>query len=290
MRSSISFFSFDQRVSIREACTHAKKAGYEGVELCLSEGGELNMKTSDADLKDLDTMIRDLGLLVSSIGAWNLWEHNLAGEDESGASYACDIVKKQVDVAAALGADATLVVPGWVGTGFAQGIVRYDRAYDNAQKRLSALVPYAKSAGVALGVENVWNKFLLSPLEMKRFLDEIGSEFVGAYFDVGNIIYIGYPDQWIEILGHHVKRLHFCDARESQAGLGMFVDLMAGDVDYAAVMRAAKSIGYDSWATVEFLPNYKTYPYQSIYNARCSLEAILQDAGTEIDKGGRADE
>ncbi len=65
------------------------------MELCLSEGGELNMKTSDADSKDLDTMIRDLGLLVSSIGAWNLWEHNLAGEDESDASYACDIVKSR---------------------------------------------------------------------------------------------------------------------------------------------------------------------------------------------------
>jgi len=276
MKTSISFFSFDQQVSIREACTHAKKAGYDAVELCLSTAGEVNMSTTDAQLKDIRSMVSDMGLEINSVGAWNLWEHNLASENESEAQKACDAVKKQLDCAQAFGADAVLVVPGWVGTNFAEGIVRYDRAYENAQKRLSALAPYAASTGVSIGVENVWNKFLLSPVEMSRFLDEIGSDFVGAYFDVGNIIYIGYPDQWIEILGKRIKRLHFCDARADQAGLGMFVDLMAGDVDYAAVMCAARSVGYDSWATVEFLPNYKKFPYQSIYNARASLETILK--------------
>lgn len=276
MKTSISFFSFDQNVSIREACQQAKKAGYDAVELCVSETGELNMKTTDAQMAEIRSMINDMGLEVSSIGAWNLWEHNLAGEDAVEGERAKDIVRKQVDAAAAFGADATLIVPGWVGTNFAEGIVRYDRAYDNAQKRLSDLAPYAQSAGVSLAVENVWNKFLLSPMEMKRFLDEIGNEYVGAYFDVGNIIYIGYPEQWIEILDKHIKRLHFCDARAEQAGLGMFVDLFAGDVDFEAVMRAARKIGYDSWATVEFLPNYKKEPYQSIINARLSLERILK--------------
>jgi L-ribulose-5-phosphate 3-epimerase len=138
------------------------------------------------------------------------------------------------------------------------------------------LAPYAQAAGVSIGVENVWNKFLLSPLEMKRFLDEINSPFVGAYFDVGNIIYIGYPDQWIRILGQkHIKRIHFSDARSEQAGLGMFVDLLAGDVDFAAVMTALRDIGYDGWITVEFLPNYKCFPYQAITNARLSLDTIL---------------
>ena len=97
---------------------------------------------------------------------------------------------------------------------------------------------------------------------MRRFLDEIGSPFVGAYFDVGNIVYVGYPDQWIEILGGRIKKLHFCDYRADQAGLGAFVDLLAGDVDFFAVMRAIRAVGYDDYATVEFLPNYKAFPYQ----------------------------
>lgn len=276
MKTAVSFYTFDQNVDIREACEQAKKAGYDGVELCISENGQLNMKTTEKELGQIRTMIGDMGLEVASVGAWNLWEHNLAGEDEADAAYASKIIRKQIEFAHAFGADACLVVPGWVGTNFAPGIVRYDRAYENSQKRLAALAPMAEAAGVNLGVENVWNKFLLSPLELKRFLDEIGSDFVGAYFDVGNIIYIGYPDQWIEILGKHIKRLHFCDCRAEQAGLGMFVDLFEGDVDFEAVMKAAKSIGYDKWATVEFLPNYKRFPYQSVINARLSLQKILE--------------
>ncbi|MBP3409893.1 MAG: sugar phosphate isomerase/epimerase, partial [Clostridia bacterium] len=184
MKTAVSFYTFAQDVSIREACEEVKKAGYDGVELVLSEGGELNMKTSEKELLAIRRMVNDMGLEVASVGAWNMWEHNLAGNNEADAEYACSIAKKQVECAQAFGADATLIVPGWVGTNFAPGIVRYDQAYENSQKRLAKLAPFAQAAGVALAVENVWNKFLLSPIEMRRFLDEINSDYVGAYFDV----------------------------------------------------------------------------------------------------------
>lgn len=275
MKRGLSFYSFAQDVSLREAALEAKAAGYDGVELVVSENGELNMKTTDRELIQIRAMLSDMGLEAPSVGAWNIWEHNLAGDDAHHAAYARDIVKKQIECAHALGADTVLVVPGWVGTPFAQGLVRYDRAYDNAQRALSALAPVAKAANVVMGVENVWNKFLLSPVETARFLDEIGSPFVGAYFDVGNIIYIGYPDQWIEILGKRIHKLHFCDYRFEQAGMGAFVDLMAGDVDFDAVMKAVREVGYDDWATVEYLPNYKRFPYQAVKNALASLDVIL---------------
>ncbi|MDD4079992.1 MAG: sugar phosphate isomerase/epimerase [Eubacteriales bacterium] len=276
MKKGVSFFSFGQDADLLEAARQSAGAGYDGVELVLSESGSLNMKTSDADVLSLRREIESLGLSVCALGAWNLWENNLAGEDPKAAGHAQDIIKRQIDLAALLGADTVLVVPGWVGTNFAPGVVPYDTAYGNAQERLARLAPYARDAKVNIGVENVWNKFLLSPMEFRRFLDEINSPFVGAYFDVGNIIYIGFPDQWIRILGEkHIKKIHFCDAREGQAGLGMFVDLMAGDVDYGAVMKALGDIGYDDWVTVEFLPNYRSFPYQSIINARLSLDTIL---------------
>ena len=276
MKKGVSFFSFGQDADLLEAARQAAGAGYDGVELVLSESGSLNMKTSDADVLSLRREIESLGLSICAVGAWNLWENNLVGEDLKAASHAQDIIRRQIDLAALLGADTVLVVPGWVGTNFTPGIVPYDMAYNNAQERLSRLAPCAQAAGVSIGVENVWNKFLLSPLEFRRFLDEINNPFVGAYFDVGNIIYIGFPDQWIRILGEkHIKKIHFCDARESQAGLGMFVDLMAGDVDYTAVMKALRDIGYDDWVTVEFLPNYRNFPYQSIINARLSLDTLL---------------
>ena len=275
MKKGVSFFSFAQDVNIREAVAEAKNAGYDGIELVLTDEGSLNMASSDRELLEIRRIAEDLGLSIHSVGAWNLWSHNLAGDDPEETRASMDIVKKQIDCAAAFGADAALVVPGWVGAPFAQGVVRYDRAYDNAQRALSALAPYAEAAGVAIAVENVWNRFLLSPIEMRRFLDEIGSACVGAYFDVGNILYIGYPEQWIEILGARIKKLHFCDYRAEQAGLGAFVDLLAGDVDFHAVMRAIRSVGYDDYITVEFLPNYRAFPYQSIRNARLSLDTIL---------------
>ncbi len=275
MKSGVSFFTFGEGVDVREACEQSARAGYDGVELVLGETGALNMKSSDLELSRMRRMIEDMGLKVHSIGAWNLWAHNMAGDDRKDAAYAKEIVKRQVDSAQALGADAVLVVPGWVGTSFGPGVVRYDVAYDNAQKALSDLAPYAEAAKVSLAVENVWNKLLLSPLETKRFLDEIASEWVGAYFDVGNIIYIGYPEHWIEILGPRIKKLHFCDCRSESAGLSMFVDLFEGDVDFEKVMRAIRAIGYDDYLTVEFLPNYRRFPYQSIINAKLSLDVIM---------------
>ncbi|MEF9973087.1 MAG: sugar phosphate isomerase/epimerase family protein [Clostridia bacterium] len=276
MKTGVSFYTFAQDVDILTACREVKKAGYDGVELVLSEEGSLNMHASDQTLREMRAMVEGEGLKISSVGAWNIWEHNMAGEDAREAQRARDIVKKQIDCAAAFGADAVLVVPGWVGTPFAPGIVRYDVAYDNAQKALFQLEPHARAAGVAMAVENVWNKLLLSPIEFRGFLDAIDSPFVGAYFDVGNIIYVGYPEQWIEILGSRIKRLHFCDCRFDQAGLGMFVDLLEGDVDFEKVMPAIRGIGYDDWITVEFLPNYKKFPYQSIINAKMSLDTILK--------------
>jgi len=275
MKTAVSFYTFDERVNIREAMEQCKTAGYDGVELVLSEAGGLNMKLSEPEIAAIKRIADDLGLAIPSVGSWNIWSNNLVSDDPKIASYGFEIVKRQLHCAAILGADTILAIPGYVGTPFSEGVVRYDLAYDRAQEAISKLSGTAKELRVAIGVENVWNKFLLSPLEMRRFIDEIGSEYVGAYFDVGNIIYIGYPEQWISILGKRIKKLHFCDCRFDQAGLGMFVDLFEGDVDFEAVMAACKEIGYNDWATVEFLPNYKRFPYQSVINARLSMDKIL---------------
>ncbi len=275
MKQGVSFYTFGEGVSYREAMEQCAKADYDGVELVVSETGELNMKTTEKEMLAFKKMAEDMGLAICSVGAWNLWANNLVSDDPKIAAYAKDIIKQELTAAAACGADTVLVVPGYVGTPFGPGIVPYDVAYERSQKALAELADFAAQLRVCIGVENVWNKFLLSPLEMKRFIDEIGSDWVGAYFDVGNIIYIGYPDQWMHILGKRIKKLHFCDCRFEGNGLTMFVDLFEGDVDFEAVMRAAKDIGYDDWAIVEFLPNYKRFPYQSIINAKLSMDTIM---------------
>lgn len=275
MKLGVSFFSFEEDVGLDEAFEQVAKAGYSGVELVMGRTGELTPDTPAQKLRDIRRRAESFGLSVISVGANNVWEHNLASDDEEERRLACQNIKRQIDAAGELGADVALVVPGWVGTPFAQGCVSYHCAYQNSQKELMQLAPYAQRAGVSIAIENVWNKFLLSPIEMARFLDEINSPYVGAYFDIGNIIYIGYPEQWIRILSHRIKRLQFCDCRAEQAGLGMFVDIFEGDVNFREVMRAVYDIGYDGWGVVEIFPRYRSFPYQAIINNKLSMDTIL---------------
>ena len=187
-------------------------------------------------------------------------------------------MKKQIEAAHLLGADTILVVPGYVGCDFASKPerVRYDLAYDRCCTALQTLAREAEKAKVNIGIENVWNRFLLSPLEMKRLLGEVGSPNVGVYFDVGNIMYIGYPGDWIEILGDHIKKIHLSDYRTSQAGMGAFVDLFAGDVDFKETARALHKIGYDDYVILEMLPNYKQFPEISIVSNKTAVDKIVE--------------
>jgi L-ribulose-5-phosphate 3-epimerase len=107
---------------------------------------------------------------------------------------------------------------------------------------------------VALCIENVWNKFLLSPLEMRDFIDGFDSRMVGAYFDVGNVLLTGYPEQWIRILGERIKRVHVKDFKRSAETAEGFVDLLEGDVDFEVVNKALAEVGYDGYVTAEMLP------------------------------------
>ena len=132
----------------------------------------------------------------------------------------------------------------------------------------------AREYKVSIGIENVWNKFLLSPIEIKKFLDDINSEYVGAYFDVGNIMYIGDPSDYIEILGKHIKKIHISDYRVEQSGLGAFVDIFAGDVDFFEVIKSLKKIGYDDYLMLEMLPNYKRLPELSIYSNKPAMDRL----------------
>ena len=278
MKQGISLFSFSETTDVRWMFEHAQKAGYDGVEPVMSESGYLNPSTSQKEILAMRRMAEDLGLEIPSVGVWSLWENNLVSDQESIRNKAFSIVQKQIEAAHLLGADTILVVPGYVGCSFASKPekIRYDIAYERSQDALSRLSRDAQQAGVAIGIENVWNRFLLSPLEIRRFLDEIGSDWVGMYLDVGNVIYTGYPEQWIELLAGRIKKLHMSDYRFDQAGIGAFVDLFAGDVDFPAVAEAIAKIGYDDYITLEMLPNYKQFPEVSLYADKYAMDKIAE--------------
>ena len=114
-----------------------------------------------------------------------------------------------------------------------------NNAYERSLEAFTSLKSYAEAAKVNIGLENVWNKFLTSPLEMRDFIDKIDSEYVGSYFDVGNVLYNGYPEHWIKALGKRIKKVHFKDYRKDPGGINCFVPILSGDVDYAGVSEVA---------------------------------------------------
>ena len=138
------------------------------------------------------------------------------------------------------------------------------------------MAPYAAARGVVIGIENIWNKFLLSPLEMRDYIDEIASPWVGVFLDVGNMLAFGYPQHWIRILGRRIRKIHFKDYRRGMPGLAGFVDLLAGDVDWAAVTDALEEIGYAGWVNAEMCPTYRHYPDQMIRKTSAAMDRILR--------------
>lgn len=277
MKKGINYWSFDPATSMTEALLLAKQAGFDGLEFCLAEDGEVSLKSTEGELLDLRKRAEDLEVELPSVASWLVWENNLVSDDDSTRLRATDIIKVQIETAHILGADTVLVVPGYVGADFIPGssVVDYAKAYDRAQASISELGSYAATAGVRIGVENVWNKFLLSPLEMRRFIDEIGNESVGAYFDIGNALLTGYPEQWIRILGSRIFKVHVKDYRRSPGGFDSFVDLLAGDVDFPEVVAALEQIGYDSYCTAEMMPTYRHYPDQMAFNASAAMDRIF---------------
>jgi len=276
MKKGISIWSFGD-ISLKNAFTLAKKAGFDGVEVSLDMDGEIGLSADSSQYNKVKELAKNSEIELYSVASGLYWDFNYTSNDRQKREKALDITRKQLEAAAGLGCETILVVPGAVSVDFLPNneVVDYRTAYQRAGEALSILTVDAQREGVCIGVENVWNKFLLSPLEMERFLDEIGSPYVQAYFDVGNVLYSGYPEQWIRILKDKIKKVHFKDYRRVAGGLHGFVDLLAGDVDWPIVMDAFREVGYDGWMTAEMLPPYTHYSDQIIYSTGMAMERIL---------------
>lgn len=277
MKKGINIWSFPESTPLQACLQTAKKAGFAGIELSLNETGELGLATTEAEAGRIRRQVQDEGLEIAGLATGLYWSYSMTSESAERRNKAMDICRKQLELAAALGTDTILVIPGAVGVDFIPGseVVDYDKAYDRALEAISALAGDAQAAGVSIGIENVWNKLFLSPLELRSFIDTIGSPYVGSYLDVGNIVHSGYPEQWVKILGSRIKRVHFKDYRRQAGGLHGFVDLLAGDVNYPAVVRALRETGYNQYVTAEMIPPYTHYSEQIIYNTSSSMDAIL---------------
>lgn len=226
--------------SVLEKMKAVKAAGYDGAEMNSHMNQDEVLKAQDAT-----------GLAIPSVCGTEHWGKPLTHPDPKVREQGLEALKQTLRDAKRYGATSILLVPGLVNKE-----VSYDQAYARSQAEIRKALPLAEESGVKIAIENVWNQFLLSPLEAARYVDDLNSPAVGWHFDVGNILNYGWPEQWIRILGKRIQKIHIKEfSRKKRDDLGLWkgfeVKLLEGDNDWPVVMKAVDDIGYRGWAITE---------------------------------------
>ena len=269
MKAAINQWAFGDDIPGTKAMSMAKEAGFDAFEVCVGLNGPVKLDATESDVTVLRKHAGELGLELQSVASGLGWEFPITSRDPAVREKGREAIGKTLQIAQWLGAETLLTVPGVVSSE-----TPYDVAMENAVKTIDDLLPVAERCKVGLGIENVWNKFLLSPLEMRDFIDQFQSPFVGAFVDIGNVILTGFPEQWVRILGKRIRMIHAKDYRAGVGTLDGFVMLLEGSVDWPGVMSALREVGYDGALTAEYWP----YPHGlevTLQHVRASLKAIM---------------
>jgi L-ribulose-5-phosphate 3-epimerase len=226
--------------SLLEQFETLKKTGFHGVE---PESGLHRAEVLEAK--------KQTGLEIPSVVVSTHWSQPLSSPNRITRAAGVEGVKIALQDAYEYGASTILLVPGVVNEE-----VSYDDAYRRSQHEIQQLIPIAEDLGVTIAIENVWNQFLLSPLEAVRYIDEFNSSRVKWYFDIGNIINFGYPEQWIRILGDRIAMIHikeYSREKRNEEGLwrGFQVNFMEGDNNWPEIMKALRETGYTGYGIAE---------------------------------------
>lgn len=230
-------------LSVEERFTLARRVGFEGVEVPTFED-----PTALAEVKAAATKA---GLIVHSVMNQRHWKFPLSSADLTVVKQSIEGLETSLRNAKELGAEVVLLVPAVVNAD-----TSYRDAWTRSQAAIRSVLPLARELNVIMAVENVWNKFLLSPLEFARYVDELESPNLRAYFDVGNIVLYGVPQDWIRTLGKRIIRVHVKGFDEKKRE---FVGLCDGTIDWKAVRRAFDDIGYSGWITAELPGGEEAY-------------------------------
>jgi hexulose-6-phosphate isomerase len=263
VKKGINAWSVPNGVPFAEMFRGVAAAGFEGIELNVdadnSSGHSLTMMTAKETFEEINLLSQHYNIRIPSIST-SLTGGKLGSEDEAERESGKDLIRKQIECAAALGADAILTVPGGM-----SDKISLKQACENSFRTLEELKPEIEASKIHVGVENVWNGFFTSPYHMKDFIDELDSPYIGAYFDVGNVIAFSDAENWIEILCSRIRKIHVKDFKRF-SGInrgGTFVNLLEGDVHWSKVISALTKAGYDGFLTAELglMPGGPGYLY-----------------------------
>ncbi len=248
---------FEGAKDARTAIDEVADMGLDGLELTFGEVIHEDITMAECDEIRKYAEEKNIGLRTMAAGFY--WGCSLGTPDEEERNRAVAFTEKYLRAASGLGAETILLVPGAVDVGWdpSRPVIPYADVWKYATESLEKLVPLAEELHVNIGLENVWNKFLLSPMEMKFFLQQFHSPNIGIYLDLGNTLLNGYPEHWITLLGDHVKAIHVKNfTREDAGGVlhGFGDSLLEGDVNYDNVKKALSETGYSGPLTVEMIP------------------------------------
>ena len=234
----------------------ARNAGFDAIELRLeADGGEINLSSTLEQMNRLRDAAAAQRLQIASLWVLTLRPPSMVSPNPAVRAAAVALIKKGISLAPALNCDALLMAAGMLGSG-AHFEVPHDEAWQRATDTYRQVLPLATQAKVMLTPENVWSKFLVSPRDMRSFIDQFHSPWVQAHFDIGNVMQWGYPQDWILTLGSRIKRVHLKDYKlATTAAQGRFVPLLEGDVEWPAVMKCLVKIGYAGFVSAEVPPD-----------------------------------
>jgi hexulose-6-phosphate isomerase len=252
------FGGFGGEKSAYDFIDWAKSQGVDGVELTV--GDAVSIKTTEAECAKIAAFAKERSIGLRTLAAGFYWGTSLGSADEAERQKAVEFTKSYLQIAQWLGAETVLIIPGASRVAWDQSrpVTNYQTVWDQSVKSLNELIPLAEKLQVNIGLENVWNRFLFSPLEWKFYLDQFNSSRIGMYFDVGNCCAYVRPQDYIEILGSRIKAVHIKNwSGDTLAGgnlQGFGEDIEVGEVDFPAVMSALKAINYAGPLTAEMIP------------------------------------
>jgi L-ribulose-5-phosphate 3-epimerase len=234
---AVEFTMLPQSLSVGDAFQLAKDCGFEQIECPTTP--------EDAKAEEMLAASKKSGLRIHSVMNQAHWGSPLSSPDPAVVEKSLEGMRASLANAKLWGSDTVLLVPAVV-----NAEVSYAQAWERSQRQIRKLIPIAAESKVVIGIEEVWNKFLLSPLEFARYIDSFESPYIKAYFDVGNVAISGYPQDWIRVLGKRIVKLHIKDFK-FEKNVASWMNLKEGTIDWRAVHAALEAIGYKGTATVE---------------------------------------
>ncbi len=234
------FGMLPETLSLEDRFKLAKDVGFEGVEAPPVDGAEADRMRTASD---------KAGIRIHSV-IFGGWGAPLSSGDPAVIERGMKETKAAIHGAKIMGADDILLVPALV-----DAKTPYADAYKRSHENVSRLIPYAEEQQILICIEEVWNNFLLSPMEYVKYIDDFKSKWVQSYFDVGNVVAFAWPQDWIRTVGKRIHKVHLKDYKGGPGLFGSrggnFVNLREGSIDWPEVRKAFSEIGYSGYMTTE---------------------------------------